>query len=117
MDADLLSKQLAFCARYDVMPVVAPDDMKLGLARNVLEGLQPINGLRVFPVGDTTGWYIWAGEQWSDEPDFFQPIHVNHLVDQCPLVLEYLQLPPGWRFLLAPDYEDVWFDAELLRRS
>jgi hypothetical protein len=26
----------------------------------------------------------------------------------------YLALPPGWRFLIAPDYEDVWFDESLL---
>ena len=25
-----------------------------------------------------------------------------------------LALPPGWRFLLAPDYEDVWYDPSLL---
>jgi hypothetical protein len=26
----------------------------------------------------------------------------------------YLALPAGWRFLLAPDHEDVWFDVNLL---
>ncbi|WP_438268855.1 immunity protein Imm33 domain-containing protein [Paraburkholderia youngii] len=29
--------------------------------------------------------------------------------------VRYLALPPGWRVLLAPDYEDVWFDGELLK--
>lgn len=24
--------------------------------------------------------------------------------------------PPGWRFLIAPGHEDVWFDASLLGR-
>jgi hypothetical protein len=29
-------------------------------------------------------------------------------------VFPYLALPPGWRFLLAPGYEDVWYDPTLL---
>jgi hypothetical protein len=27
---------------------------------------------------------------------------------------KYLGLAPGWRFLIAPGYEDVWFDEILL---
>ncbi len=45
---------------------------------------------------------------------FFVPLHVEHLGEWCPEAVPYLALPPGWRFLLAPDYEDVWFDATLL---
>jgi hypothetical protein len=37
------------------------------------------------------------------------------LGDYCPSILPYLALPPGWRVLLAPGYEDVWFDGELLK--
>jgi hypothetical protein len=75
----------------------------------------PINGLRHEPEGDTTGWYIWAGEDLSDAPDFFRSLHVGHLTDWCPQVVPYLALPVGWRFLLAFGYEDVWFDANLRR--
>ena len=32
----------------------------------------------------------------------------------CPEVLEFLGLPPGYRFLLAIDYVDVWYDPSLL---
>jgi hypothetical protein len=28
--------------------------------------------------------------------------------------MKYLALPPGWRFLIATNHEDVWFDAALL---
>jgi hypothetical protein len=28
--------------------------------------------------------------------------------------VKYFGLEPGWRFLLAPGYEDVWYDATLL---
>ncbi|WP_429851321.1 immunity protein Imm33 domain-containing protein [Brevibacillus porteri] len=30
--------------------------------RNEREGVLPLNGLRIHPEHDTTGWYIWAGE-------------------------------------------------------
>ena len=50
----------------------------------------------------------------SAESDFFEPLHVEHLGDWCEAALPYLQLPPGYRFLLAPGHEDVWFDPSLL---
>lgn len=114
MTSDLSTPaQRELCNRFDVEPCAAPPDLKLGLARNVREGLQPINGLRHPPGGDTTGWYIWAGERLPDDPDFFEPVHVGHLAELCPEVLQYLALPPGWRFLIAPGYEDVWEDPSL----
>jgi len=47
---------------YCVVWVESPNHLKVGIARNVTSGLMPINGLRHPPEGDTTGWYIWAGE-------------------------------------------------------
>nr|WP_307437022.1 hypothetical protein [Labrys monachus] len=88
--------------------------LKVGIASNARTGLQPLNGLRHPPQGDTTGWYIWAGEILSDADDFFQPVHVAHLSEIYPAVLPYLGLPPGWRFLIADGYEDIWFDSKLI---
>ncbi len=82
----------------------------------MLTGLLPINGLRHLPAGDTTGWYIWAGDDMAAEYDFFQPLHVQHFQASCPEVTKYLGLAPGWRFLIAGDFEDVWYDPELLTR-
>jgi hypothetical protein len=97
-----------------VEPFAAPPDLTVGIAGNVRSGLQPVNGLRHPPDVGTTGWFIWAGEQLSDEPGFFVPLHVAHLAEWCPAVLPYPELPPGWRFLIAPEYEDVWEDPSLL---
>ena len=104
--------QLATCRRFGVEPSPAPLDFKVGISLNVREGIQPLNGLRCSPANGTTGWYIWAGE-WSDDPDFFKPLHVSHLSEWCPQAVPYLQLPPGWRFLVAPDVEDAWHDPDL----
>jgi hypothetical protein len=49
----------------------------------------PLNGLRHPPTADTTGWYIWAGSDFSEADDFFQPLHVQHLADWCPEVLDF----------------------------
>jgi hypothetical protein len=86
---------------------------KVGLALGSL-GKGVVNGLRLPEVEDTNGWYIWCGEL-SQAEDFFSPLHVEHVVDHLPAVLEYLDLPPGYRFLIdGDDYEDVWFDVSLL---
>jgi hypothetical protein len=106
----LTDAQRETCARFGVDPVPTPDDLKVGLAR---AGSGPIHGLRHPPQGDTAGWYIWCGEL-SDAEDFFSPLHASHLSDELPEVVPFLALPPGWRFLLSPGHEDVWYDETLL---
>ena len=96
----------------DFVPVL--DSEKLGIAQNVRGGRQPINGLRHPPSNDSSGWYIWAGEELSEAEDFFVPLHIGHLDEWRPGISKYLGLAPGWRFLVAGGYEDVWFDPSLL---
>jgi hypothetical protein len=107
-------EQLLICERFGADYVPSPMSFKVGIALNVREGLTPLNGLRHPPQGNTTGWYIWAGEELSERADFFKPLHVSHLAEWCPMILKYLGLAPGWRFLTAGEYEDVWFDESLL---
>lgn len=105
--------QRQVCRRFNVDAEPPAQGTKLGVALNVRgEGL-PLHGLRHPPEGGTNGWYLWRDE-YSDYPEFFVPIHVEHLGEWCPDAVPYLALPPGWRFLLTPDYEDVWFDVTLL---
>ncbi|MBD9437645.1 hypothetical protein IB223_16230 [Pseudoxanthomonas sp. PXM03] len=86
---------------------------KLGLAVGSLT-TGPIHGLRHPTSDEANGWYIWCGEL-SEADDFFSPLHVEHLAEYLPAAIEYLALPPGYRFLVdGADYEDVWFDASLL---
>ncbi|MEV0158386.1 hypothetical protein AB0H57_32570 [Micromonospora sp. NPDC050686] len=70
----------------------------------------PVNALRHPLWKRSSGWYIWSGE---DFPEVFEPQHVVHVVELLPEIEPYLDLPPGWRFLLAPGCEDVWQDDSL----
>jgi hypothetical protein len=106
--------QTEVCAKYGAEYVESPPHLKVGIARNMEEGLLPINGLRLRLKEGTTGWFIWAGEDLSQDPDFFVPLHVSHLQHRCPEIIRFLGLAPGWRFLVAGDYEDVWEDRSLL---
>jgi hypothetical protein len=106
--------QKLVCTQYKTSYLPSPSGLKVGISLNVRDGLLPINGLRHPPEGDTTGWYIWAGEDFSSDPNFFKPLHVKHLMDWCPEIIRFLGLPSGWRFLVAGEYEDVWFDDSLL---
>lgn len=114
--AEFSEQMAAVCARHGAPFVVTLLDDTAGVARNVGAGVLPLNGLR-HRRGTTSGWFIWAGDDLSDADDFFVPTHVRHLVDRCPEILPMLGLGEGWRFLIAPDHEDVWFDPALLDDS
>lgn len=106
--------QQTLCEEWGSPYMPAGPHLKIGIASNVREGIFPINGLRHNPGGSLSGWYIWAGEELSQAEDFFLPLHIEHLDEWCPAVKRFLGLGPGWRFLLAPGHEDVWFDPSLL---
>jgi hypothetical protein len=107
------TKSQSVCEWAGVEPSAPRPLSKIGIALGSL-GKSPVHGLRHPPEGDTNGWYIWCGE-YSDAADFFSPLHVEHISEYLPAVVEYLELPPGYRFLIdGAGYEDVWFDASVL---
>jgi hypothetical protein len=110
---EIASIQRSLCEEkgYDYVPTDL--DSKLGFAIET-QGKIPINGLRHPSAGDTNGWYIWCGEELSQEANFFDPLHTRHLFERCPDAIRFLGLPPGCRFLIAGDYVDAWFDESLL---
>lgn len=89
-------------------------EARIAIGKSFFTDLQPKNGLRIMSSGSMTGWYLFAGESMSDDPDHFDPYCATHLVELAPDILVYPGLPVGWRFLHAPEYEDVWFDPNLI---
>ena len=111
----VVHEQKELCLKYGADFLISPLHHKIGISLNVKQGIMPVNGLRHPASGDTSGWYIWSGEEFSEDPQFFQPLHIEHINYWCPIILKYLGLAPGWRFLIANDgYEDVWKDDSLL---
>ena len=110
---DLYALQMAVCTKHGQPCMTPGPETKIGFALETI-GRVPINGLRHPPQGDTNGWYIWCGEELSEAANFFSPLHTIHILEKCPEALQFLGLPPGWRFLIAEDHIDVWYDSSLL---
>jgi hypothetical protein len=110
---DIEEAQKQICLQFNAAYYGCDLTLKVGASRNLKEGIRPINGMRISPNKETSGWYIWAGEKLSTEEDFFVPLHGKHLQEWAPLVLPFLGLPPNWRFLVTEHYRDVWFDKKL----
>ena len=87
--AQIEEDQRAFSRHQSAAYVDSSPESKLGFALST-KGLTPVNGLRHPPQGDTNGWYLWCGEQYSDAPDFFQPLHTRHVHDEFPEVAKLL---------------------------
>jgi len=103
------------CERFGAVFQPPATDAILGVALPL--AFEPLNALRHNEEGGASGWYVWSGDL-SRDPDFFQPLHVNHIVDIAPRLAPYLGLPPGWRVQLGRNgHEDVWFDPTLLTVS
>lgn len=88
----------------------------VGISWSVKEGGRRMHRLRIREEAGTTGWYIGSGD-WSEASDFFAPLHTRHLNEWAAIVLPYLGLSEGWRFLIAENYEDAWEDKNLLNYS
>ncbi len=74
----------------------------------------PIYGARVTPENGTGGWYIYGGE-YSEDDNFYDPLHVSHIGEFAPQILPYLALAPGFKFIIDnAGYEDEWFGPSLL---
>jgi len=98
----ITTAQRTMCEQYAASFVAAPPNSKLGLALTT-KGKMPINGLRHPVTDDTNGWYIWCGEDFSHDAEFFAPVRASPFYEEYPEIANLLGLPPGYRFLFAPN--------------
>lgn len=110
---EFIKIQKELCVMEDCVCELTGENEKVGFALQT-QGKIPVNGLRHPREADTSGWYIWRGQEYSEDSAFFSPLHAKHLTEACPEVVKYLGLPPGYRFLIAGDYVDIWYDESLL---
>jgi|KBSMisStandDraft_5_1062788.scaffolds.fasta_scaffold80409_2 hypothetical protein len=115
IEKEFIEKQKSVCKRFNTDFLTSPFNKIIGAAlKSFDETRMPINGMR-HPIEneESASWYIWPGE-FSNAHDFFQPVHISHLLKICSKAINYLGLPPEWRFLFDNDYEDVWYNEALL---
>jgi hypothetical protein len=80
----LTDLQKRVCLNFGANFLHCDDSLKIGVSRDFDAQRFPLNGLRHPPEGETTGWYIWSGEDFSETPDFFVPWPATHLHDHHP---------------------------------
>lgn len=98
----------------DVEPKRPNPNDGLGLAMETLREF-PLNGMRYLPPEGSSGWYIWGGEHRRETADFFTAIQVRDIGDYVPNIRPFLDLPPGFRFLMEKGSDPkIWFDGSLL---
>lgn len=104
--------QKDLCKRLNVEWIETQANQMIGIADDI-DGV-PIHALRHPIENNSAGWYIWT-QEYSEQENFFKPVHAGHLVQIKPALLKYLGLPPGYRFLIDNvGYEDIWYDKSLL---
>jgi hypothetical protein len=97
MPETLEDLQRRVCRAYQADYVPPTPGSKVGIALQTMDR-SPIHAVRLPPTETTCGWYIFAGDEWSDDPNFYQPMCVEHMAQYCKFALPFLALPPGWRF-------------------
>lgn len=90
-----LQRRVCKAYRADYTPPIP--GTKVGLALQTM-GRIPVLGVRIPPTDTTNGWFIFAGDEPTADPDFYQPLCVEHVETYCPFAIPFLALPPGWRF-------------------
>jgi|SRR5215217_334740 len=111
----LSETQQHICHRAGAEFSPIPAGTRVAVARDLRSGAMPIHGIRFRTKPGGVGWFFWAGQgELNTDADYFLALHVEHLEEWCPLVLPYLALPPGWRFLTDGEVDDVWFDQSVL---
>lgn len=101
-------KQIEICNRYNSSVVPYRNDERVAVALSSI-AKNPIVGMRNIPQpGEDVTWFFHCGEQ-SQTPGFYSPLHIDHLKDYIPEVLDYLCLEPGYGFIIDREgYEDIW---------
>lgn len=73
-----IASQQSVCEWVNAAPLPPTAGSKLGIALSTL-GKVPIHGFRHAPTETANGWYIWCGGEILSAPDFFAPLHVEHM--------------------------------------
>src|SRR5262249_10587821 len=104
-------KQMERCRTHHVRFVPSRPQSNVYFALQTIRQT-PINGIKAPPQRDSSGWYSWCGEEFPASPECCIALQTTHLADCCPEAVEFLGLPPGYRFRAAGEQIEVWLDPK-----
>ncbi|WP_425413063.1 immunity protein Imm33 domain-containing protein [Micromonospora citrea] len=102
------------CRRFTVEPVPPRQRTMVGLALSRPRHMEPLNALRHPTAGNGNGWFVWRGPAIPQEDDNFCTLARRAPGRTRPGAWAVSRPSPGWGVVLAPGYEDVWYDETLL---
>lgn len=98
------------CLRHASKYCPLHEDTMVAFAATTI-GQNPIYGVRLEADAGKIEWFIWCGEH-NERVDFYAPYHARHMRELFPIVIPYLSLEPGYKFIIDDaGYEDVWRES------
>ncbi len=99
------------CLRYGSQCCFIDEGTMVAIAASTI-GNSPVYGVRLEAAPGAIEWFLWCGEH-RDDVDFYAPYHAKHITEMLPLVVPYLALEPGFKFIVDDaGYEDVWRESD-----
>lgn len=109
---EIYLKQKQLCQIHDVTPNFPSFGQKIVISKGVQEGLS-VEAVRYPSPNHMSGWWL-VTDEYDDNPDSLQVIHLFHVLFSRPDLVKYLALPFGFRFQQNNNDYEVWFDQEVL---
>ena len=107
----LLEVQQKCCEHYSAQYTPVDEEQMVVISDGVYEGL-PLEGVRYPSPDHMSGWWLTTDE-YNGDTSSLKTVHYIHIVESRPEVAIYMALPPGYRFMLGGEQEQVWFDEEV----
>lgn len=109
MEQDKDAKEI--CEKYNSVYKPLKENAEIALAVSTL-GKMPIYASRLESDENGIEWYVYCGEH-SNAEDFYEPISVDSLSEDLPIIIPYLSLDTGFNFIVDDKgYEDIWKNEE-----
>ncbi len=105
----VFNQQKKICKKFGLSYEPCDGEQFLYISSNIKDGNMPIEGKRYIEEDDFCGWYIWSGEE-PNEKDLYDKVIVNDINEYSDVLIKFLWLEHGTRFLIEEGYINAEFD-------
>jgi len=107
--------QHTICAKYRAQFSPPRPDQKVAISEGVYEG-DPVEGVRYPSPEHMSGWWLTT-DRYDGNIQSLKVVHLYHVTSMRPALAQYLALPYGFRFSVAPQQEVVRFDQKVVEKK